>query len=127
MVDLEAGYTISATAPDRWITSPVEVDLWLTGGSSRMALTSIRRRFIAEARHRPDIDLADYLEGWLVRRTPTWRFVRVWGEMSLPFLPEVLRFAGIEWNHGTLEKMPVVAMVDPKVCRDSLFDRFANA
>jgi hypothetical protein len=92
-----------------------------------VALASLRQRFMAEARRRHDGDLADYLERLLVQRTPTRRFVRVWGEMSLLFLPDVLRVAGIEWNHDMLEMMLVAAMVDPNVRRDSLSNRLSNA
>lgn len=94
---------------------------------SRVALASLRQHFMAEARRRHDADMADFIESTLVRRTPTKRFVRVWNEMSLLFLPEVLRVAGIEWKHDTLEMMLVAAMVDPNVHRESLFEGLDSA
>jgi hypothetical protein len=94
---------------------------------SRVVLSSLRQRFIVEAHRRYHADLAHYLERRLVRRTPTRRFVQVWAEMSLLFLPEVLRVAGIDWKHTSLEMLLVGAMVDPNTHRQSLFDRLACA
>ena len=94
---------------------------------SRVVLMNLRQRFITESRRRYSAEMSDFIEREMVRRTPTKRFVKVWGELSLLFLPEVLRVAGIEWNHDTLELLLISEIIDPNVGRDSLFERLANA
>lgn len=63
---------------------------------SRVVLMNLLQQSITGSRRRKNAEMSEFIKRELVRRTPTKQFVRVWDELSLLFLPEVLRAAGIQ-------------------------------
>jgi hypothetical protein len=94
---------------------------------SRVALDSLRHRLVRESRRQHSPALGAWFEQMLVNRTGHRRFARVWTELSLMFLPEVLRTAGFDWDSNGLELLLVAFMLDPNPERNSLFLRLARA
>lgn len=94
---------------------------------ARVALDTIRQHHAAEMRRRYPVGFDDFLDEQLRVRTAPERFQAVWRDLSVFYLLEVLRRAGVGWTTRHLDDLLVAAIFDPNRSRNSLWRRMLRA
>jgi len=88
---------------------------------ARVVLDSIRARHAAEVGRRVPPEFHDFVHEQLRVRTAPERFHAVWHDLSVFYLLEVLRKAGVGWNTRHLDDLLIAGMLDPNRSRTSLW------
>ena len=88
---------------------------------ARVALDAIRQRHAHEMKRRFLLGFQDFADEQLRVRTAPERFHSVWRDLSIFYLLEVLRKAGVGWSTRHLDDLLTAAMLDPNRSRYSLW------